>query len=251
MQSRQPTRQPDSTRVLVVEDEPVTRKRVTTFLKRNGYQVHTADKAATVPEELERFRPHVVLLDILLPDSSDFSLAARITQSADCGLIITSGFDTREDRLKGLRAGADDYLTKPCDMDELLLKVQRLAARVRQNEEIESSPRQCFRFADWLYNPDIALLKREDGTKTTLTHKEKLLLGLFLQHPRRLFSRSQLIAQLQPDDSDVYDRAIDTRISRLRKKIEVDAKYPIILKSIYGEGYVLDVDVHRVLSTSR
>jgi DNA-binding response OmpR family regulator len=240
----------DNARILVVEDEPVTRKRLVAYLRRGGYEVHSADTASQVRPELESFCPHVVLLDILLPDSSDFSLAEHIAQSADCGLIITSGFDTREDRLNGLRAGADDYLTKPCDMDELLLKVGRLAERVRQNSEAPSVCSECLRFGAWLYNPETAVLTRSDGLAITLTHKEKRLLALFLQHPKRLFTRSQLIDHLQPHDGEVYDRAIDTRISRLRKKIETDSRSPTLLKSIYGEGYVLDTEVRRVHDTA-
>jgi two-component system OmpR family response regulator len=241
---------PENNRILVVEDEPTTRRRLVAYLARGGYEVRSVTNAASALPAITDFRPHVVLLDILLPDSSDFSLAGHIARTSDCGLIITSGFDSREDRLSGLRAGADDYLTKPCDMDELLLKVSRLAERVRQVETEQAAAAACLRFAHWVYDPARAVLTDDTGQTANLTYKERQLLEIFLQHPRQLFSRSQLIARLESDDDEIFDRAIDTRISRLRKKIERNARAPTLLKSIYGEGYLLDADVRPVQNSA-
>jgi two-component system OmpR family response regulator len=243
---------PDNSRILVVEDEPTTRRRLVACLERGGYAVHSVASAAGAMPAISTFRPHVVLLDILLPDSSDFSLASHIARTSDCGLIITSGFDTREDRLNGLRAGADDYLTKPCDMDELLLKVHHLVERVRQvgTEPVPVPDPRTLRFGHWVYDPARAVLTDDHGQTMGLTYKERQLLEIFLRHPRQLFSRGQLIDRLQADDQDVFDRAIDTRISRLRKKIERNPRTPALLKSIYGEGYMLDADVRTIQDTA-
>lgn len=233
-------------RILVVEDEPITRKRLSAFLAYHGYEVKAVETASAAVDELQRFEPHVVLLDILLPDSTDFSLAEQIASKTECGLIITSSFDRREDRISGLRAGADDYLTKPCDMDELRLKVERLAARVQQSATGVSLISEHFRFGEWLFEPESSELRHNDGNIIRVTSKEKMLLELFLKHPHRLFSRSQLIESVSSSNDEIFDRAIDSSISRLRKKIELNPKVPQILKSVYGEGYILDIDVHRV-----
>jgi two-component system, OmpR family, response regulator len=236
----------DKTRVLVVEDEPITCKRLSATLKHYGYQVLAAATASAALTGLRDFAPHIVLLDILLPDSSDFSLAEQIARRNGCGLIITSAFDRREDRLSGLRAGADDYLTKPYDMDELLLKLERLADRIRRSEVPAADIREQFELDTCTFDPARSLIVRRDGRTIHLTSRERVLLGLFVTHPGRLFSRAQLIEALEPGGSDVYDRAIDSCISRLRRKIEPDPKAPEILKSIYGEGYILNSSVRRM-----
>ena len=232
----------EKTRVLIVEDEPITRKRLTATLEHYGYRVLGVDTACAAVAALDEHLPHVVLLDILLPDSSDFSLASRIAQRTDCGLIITSAFDRREDRLTGLRAGADDYLTKPYDLDELLLKVERLTARVRHLEGQPAEPRERFEVGSCTFDPDRSLIVRGDGSQVRLTNRERQLLTLLVSHPGRLFSRSQIIEALEPGGSEVYDRAIDSSISRLRRKIEPDPSFPRYLRTVRGQGYRLAGD---------
>ncbi|MBP0019269.1 MAG: response regulator transcription factor [Cyanobacteria bacterium SBLK] len=228
--------------ILIVEDEAVTRKRLQAHCDRQGY---TTEAVATKQEALDllhRDRPQIVLLDVLLPDSSDFQLATRIGEQRNCGLMIISSLGDRDHRLAGLRAGADDYLNKPVDTEELLLKIANLASRIQPKAGLS----QSFQFEGWIFAPDRGELCREYRKTVALTTKEQELLLIFVRSPRQLFSRDRLLALLSSEEDNCSDRAIDSRIARLRKKIEVNPRSPKILQSVYGGGYRFNAEVRIV-----
>ena len=163
------------------------------------------------------------------------------------GLIIISAYDDEHRRLQGLRCGADDYLSKPYNSEELLLKVARLAKRITENKASNAVLSQRLRFGSWTYDPEAMILYQSSGRMVKLSSHEKRLLTLFLNYPGRVFSRQQLLDALHPDDTaEVFDRAVDSAIARLRRRIEADPKKPKILKTIYGEGYVFDARIQRL-----
>lgn len=228
--------------ILIVEDEAVTRKRLQAHCDRQGYLTEVAASKQEALAHLQSDRPQIVLLDVLLPDSSDFQLAARIGERRNCGLIIISSLGDRDHRLQGLRVGADDYLSKPVDTEELLLKIANLASRIQP----EASLSQSFQFEGWIFAPDRCELRRETRKTVSLTAKEQELLLIFVRSPGQLFSRDRLLELLASSGSDRSDRAIDSRIARLRKKIEINSRSPKILQSVYGGGYRFNAEVRIV-----
>ncbi|MEM9544147.1 MAG: response regulator transcription factor [Cyanobacteria bacterium P01_E01_bin.42] len=228
--------------ILIVEDEAVTRKRLQAHCDRQGYATQAVASKREALDRLQCDRPQIVLLDVLLPDSSDFQLAARIGEQRNCGLIIISSLCDRDYRLQGLRAGADDYLSKPVDTEELLLKIANLASRIQPEVGLS----QSFQFEGWTFAPDRCELWRESRKIIALTAKEQELLLIFVRSPKQLFSRDRLLEILVSSEKDCSDRAIDSRIARLRKKLEVNPRSPKILQSVYGGGYRFNAEVRIV-----
>jgi len=227
--------------ILVVEDEPVARERLLAHLQNEGYHCNSA---GSVKEALTVFAeqiPDLVLLDIQLPDAADFKFAESIRQQYACGLIIVSSLSDRDDRHLGLSAGADDYICKPFDMKELLLKVKNLALRMKKNPVVELAKIQAVYFNQWCYQPGLFKLSVQSGKEISITKAEHEVLMIFLHNPNRIITRNEFVAGLLEDN--VFDRAVDSRISRLKKKLDdgSDASNPI--QSIYGSGYLFTAEV--------
>lgn len=235
--------------ILIVEDEVIARTRLNAILSRNSdYSIVLAESAAEAQRKLRTHHFDVVLLDIRLPDCDDFQLASFIGSRQDIGLIIISAINDTQSRLKGLQCGADDYLCKPYQSEELFLKVGKLIQRVSMVSDYEEKRLEKWQFGPWQYNPHSLELIRNNGEKVIkLSGQEKRLLSTFVDHPKCVFSRQQLLDVLHKDsDNEVFDRAIDSAIARLRKRIEINPKNPSILKTVYGEGYIFDTTVKRI-----
>lgn len=228
-------------RILVVEDEPVARARLVAHLVRRGVEVEAAACRAQTEEALSTFRPHLVLLDVLLPDCRDLSLARAIGSLEQIGLILITSMNARDQRLAGLRCGADDYLSKPVDIEELCLKIANLARRLG----IASECSKRYSFGPWLFDPETLSLTASEAEVRArkLTASEARLLMLFLCRPGRVLGRAQILSAMDAIEGDLSARAVDSRIYRLRRKIETDTETPPLLRSVYGAGYVLDAPV--------
>lgn len=168
-------------------------------------------------------------------------LARKMRQQTDSGLIIVTSFSDREHCLQGLQAGADDYIVKPYDMQELLLKVHNLLQRLHKDYPAPHQEVQSIHFNEWTYQPMQFKLFNDSGVELKVTKADHELLMIFLNRPNRVICREEIITVLE--DDTLYDRAIDSRISRLKKKFQIDdvAKNPI--ESIYGCGYVFNAQV--------
>ena len=227
--------------LLIVEDEPVAKERLVAHLQNKGYLCRSAGSVAETLQALKEYTPDLVLLDIQLPDAADFMLARKIRQQTDCGLIIVTSFTDREHCLQGLQAGADDYIVKPYDMQALLLKVHNLLQRLHKNYPAPQQEVQSIHFNEWTYQPMQLKLFNDSGVELKVTKADHDLLMIFLNRPNRVICREEIITVLA--DDTLYDRAIDSRISRLKKKFQSDdvAKNPI--QSIYGCGYVFNAQV--------
>jgi DNA-binding response OmpR family regulator len=226
------------TRVLVVEDEEITREWTCDLLGAAGYRTHAVADARSALAALDALRPHVVLLDLCLPDADDFSLT-RSAAGKHCGIIIVSRKRDREHRIDGLRSGADDYLTKPCDPEELLLKVERLALRIRAAPPTESAQN---RRVPWTFDTKQRVWRHPDGRVRMLSDREARLFGILCKDPGRVCSRDQLKQEVFEASDGIADRTVDSLVARLRRKLEDNPNRPRLLQSVYGRGYRLNLD---------
>ena len=229
--------------ILVVDDDAAVRELLTDYLSDNQYTVMSASNGAAARELLAEQVPHVALLDIGLPGEDGLALARFIREQYDIGIIIVSGAGDTVDRIVGLEVGADDYIGKPVDLRELRARLKSVLRRY-QRAATETAPQ-----ADLLATRRIALggaaldlesrqLFDKSGTEVALTSAEFDLLKVFVERPNRPLSRDQLMTLTRNRDWDPFDRSIDIRIARLRRKIEDDPETPRALKTVRGVGYM-------------
>jgi two-component system phosphate regulon response regulator OmpR len=227
-------------RILVVEDETDLRDAVAEYLGRNGFLVRAAADAAAARAALAEQPADVVLLDLNMPGEDGLSLARWMRAQPACpGIIMVTAASDLADRVVGLELGADDYLGKPFALRELLARVRALARRL-----LDARPKvrdqQGRRIAMGHNILDLATrrLTTQDGSEIPLTAMEFDLLAAFAERPGRVLSREQLLDLAHDKDSDPFDRSIDVRITRIRRKIEVDPAHPRIIRTVRGTGYV-------------
>jgi two-component system, OmpR family, phosphate regulon response regulator OmpR len=231
------------TQVLVVDDDPEIRELITDYLSGHGYRVTGADCADALRVALATQRPDVVLLDIGLPGEDGLSLARYLREHHDLAVIVVSGAGELVDRIIGLEVGADDYLTKPFDPRELLARIRSVLRRYQRRPAADtpaalpgdSSRRMAF--GQCVLDLDSRELLGPQGEPVPLTAAEFDLLQVFAERPNRTLSRDQLLGLTQHREWDPYDRSIDIRIARLRKKIEANPDKPRTIKTVRGVGY--------------
>jgi two-component system phosphate regulon response regulator OmpR len=227
-------------RILVVEDEADLREAVAEYLGRNGFLVRAAADAASARALLSEQAADVVLLDLNMPGEDGLSLARWLRAQPACpGIIMVTAASDLADRVVGLEIGADDYLGKPFALRELLARVRALSRRLLDARPPvrDQSGRRVAMGSNIL---DLATrrLTTQDGSEIPLTAMEFDLLAAFAERPGRVLSREQLLDLAHDKDSDPFDRSIDVRITRIRRKIEVDPAHPRIIRTVRGAGYV-------------
>ena len=218
--------------VLVVDDEAIVRDVVVRYLRRDGYETHEAATGDEAREILEAESPELVVLDVMLPGTDGLELCRWIRSRSELPVIMLTARGDETDRIVGLELGADDYVTKPFSSRELAVRVRNVLRRSRQ------SPAESERAVFGEFEVDSAAREvRRDGELLKLTAKEFDLLWFLLSHPRRVFSREQLM-----DGVWGYTNALDTgtvtvHIRRMREKIEEDPSRPRFLETVWGVGY--------------
>lgn len=229
--------------VLVVDDDSTIRELLADYLGENQYRVLLAGSAAEARELLSEDVPHVVLLDINLPGEDGLSLARFIREQYDIAILMVSGAGDTVDRIVGLEVGADDYVSKPFDLRELRARVKSVLRRY-QRETATVTPtaepltvRRVGFGAAWL-DLDSHQLFDAAGHEISITGTEFDLLKVFAERPNRPLSRDQLMTLTRNRDWDPFDRSIDIRIARLRRKIEADPENPQAIKTMRGVGYM-------------
>jgi len=235
----------DSVRVLVVDDEPDVRDTLADYLGTHGYEVVEADCGDAMRKALDAGVPDVVLLDVGLPGEDGLSLARYLREHHDVAIVMVTGAGEVVDRIVGLEVGADDYISKPFDLRELLARVKSVLRRYRgdssRSRAVEEAPARI-KVGDYELDVDARQLFDQDGGEVPLTAMEFDLLRTFAERPNRVLSRDQLLNLTCNRDWDPYDRSIDIRVARLRRKIERDPDGPRIIKTIRGHGYVFVPD---------
>jgi len=226
-------------RILVVDDDVRLRDLLSRYLTEQGFQVATLPDAGMLDRRLQRDPPHLVVLDLMLPGEDGLAVCRRLRGAGEMVPIImltAKGEDV--DRIVGLEMGADDYLPKPFNPRELVARIH--AVLRRQTERLApGAPTPAGRIAFGPFELDTAARTLADGTRTIhLTTGEFALVSVFAQHPRQPLAREKLMLLARGRDHDLFDRAIDVQVSRLRKLIEPDPANPRYIQTVWGFGYV-------------
>jgi two-component system OmpR family response regulator len=233
--------------VLVVDDDLAVRQLVSEYLAQNDFRV---SEAASGAELMGAFRAQVVdlvLLDLRLPGEDGMQLLRQLRTESQLPVIILTGRAEEADRVMGLESGADDYLTKPFSPRELLARIRTVLRRTHAGQEIHGAPVcRAYRLSGWELNLRTRKLSARDGREVALSNGEFNLLAALLATANRVVTRDQLIEMSRRYDNEVYDRAIDVQILRLRRKIESNPAQPQIIVTERGAGYRLGVAVEAV-----
>lgn len=236
-----------STLILVVDDDPDLRRLIGDFLTGHGYRVEVAENSAAMRRAIERERPDLVILDVMMPGEDGLSAARRLVTENGPPVIMLSALGSDTDRIIGLEVGADDYLPKPCNPRELLARVRAVLRRRSQpatDAGVAESPLARFEFGGWRLDVMRRELRDPAGTFINLSDGEFALLRTFVEHPQRVLSRDQLLDITRGRNVEVYDRAIDSQISRLRRKLNERGDAELI-RTVRNEGYMLMAKVTR------
>lgn len=233
-----------SYRVLVVDDEAVIRARLKGYFEKEGYQVLEAQDGEQMWYEFDRQHIDLVMLDINLPGTDGLSLARELRSRSAVGIILVTGRDETIDKIVGLEMGADDYVTKPFELRELLVRVKNLLWRISlvQKAITDSSTQadpndNIIAFNDYVLELNSRQLTC-NGEKIKLTKAEFELLTAFSLHPQQVLSRDRLMQQTSHRNQDVNDRTIDVIIRRLRNKLSSE-----LFVTVHGEGYLFAAKV--------
>jgi two-component system phosphate regulon response regulator OmpR len=233
---------PTSHRVLVVDDDPALRELLCDYLGASGFVVDVADGGDQMRHRMAAAAPDVLVLDVMLPSEDGLSLARSLRRSSTVPILMLSARGEEIDRVVGLEVGADDYLAKPFSPRELLARLRALLRRagVRQDEAGRAAlAKGQFAFGPYVVDDAARRLLRGDVEVPT-TGGEFELLSIFVKHPNRVLSRDELIGWLKGYERDAFDRSVDVRVTRLRRKIEVDPVHPQYIRTVRGEGYLFN-----------
>ncbi|MBV0891231.1 response regulator transcription factor [Paracoccus sp. Z118] len=226
----------DAPLIAILDDEPEIRRLLASALEDAGFRTASFARATEFEAALRRMTPDACLIDLGLPDRDGLALVHRLATQSGTAIIIISGRAQVQDRVTGLELGADDYVTKPFDPAEVVARIRaRLRKPAREAVRTES---QRARFSGWTADFDRYTVTSPDGGEAPLSHAESEMLRMFLDSPRRLVTRAQMLEQLGGTAGDSFDRAMDVRVSRLRTKLGEDTKNPRLIKTIYGAGYI-------------
>ncbi len=230
----------DAAHLLVVDDDQRIRDLLKKFLARNGYLVSVARDAAHASRLLESLAFDMLIVDVMMPGEDGVSFTRRIRDQADAPIMLLTARSETDERITGLEAGADDYLAKPFEPRELLLRVGAILRRATPPVPPAEAPKSLV-LGETSYDLLRGELKRgEDAVRLTST--EQALMRVFSRQPNEPVSRMRLAEELGGASGDVQERAVDVQITRLRRKIERDPKNPRYLQTVRGAGYMLTPD---------
>lgn len=227
--------------IVVVDDEEGIRSTLEEYLELHGYRVSTAPDGRALRALVERESFELAILDIAMPGEDGLSLARFLREHSDVGIIMLTASADVVDRIVGLEMGADDYLAKPVDLRELLARVKAVLRRARLAAGDAPGADGAIAgvaFGDCRLNTESHKLHDADGGEIPITAMEFDLLKAFADHPGRVLSRDQLLNLAHNRDGEPYDRSIDIRIARIRRKVECDPTKPQVIKTVRGAGYM-------------
>jgi two-component system OmpR family response regulator len=228
--------------ILIVDDDREIRELLASYLSKNGMQTSTAANGRQMRAALEENAIDLVVLDLMLPGEDGLLLCRELRAGKwrAVPVLMLTALNEETERIVGLEMGADDYVAKPFSSRELLARIRAVLRRVRmlppglQPSEVV----QLLRFGDWQLDTAARHLLDASGTMVALSGAEYRLLRVFLDHPQRVLTRDQLLNLTQGRESDQFDRSIDLLVSRLRQRLQDDAREPRYIKTLRSEGYI-------------
>lgn len=224
----------DAPHLLLVDDDTRIRTLLRRFLSENGFRITTAATAAEARRRLEGLAFDMLILDVMMPGESGLELAAGLRTGSEVPILMLTARSDASDRIAGLEAGADDYLVKPFEPRELLLRIRAI---LRRHTSAEAPVPADIRFGPFVYDATRRELRRGDEP-VRLTDREKEILAIFADKPNETVPRVEIVG----DDSGLGERTVDVQINRLRRKIETDPGNPLYLQTVRGIGYRLVCD---------
>ena len=227
--------------LLIVEDDRAISEMVAEYLAGNGYEVHQAESGSDMRQAIERNLPDIVLLDVRLPGEDGLTLARFLRERYDVGIIMVTGAAELVDRVVGLEVGADDYVTKPFDPRELLARIKSVMRRLQsQPPSRQSTLVASARIAIGRCVLDFAShrLLQPDGQEVSITSMEYDLLKVFAERPNKVLTRDEILTLTKNREREPFDRSIDIRIARLRRKVEANPQEPQAIRTVRGAGYM-------------
>ena len=229
-------------KILLVDDDPELRQLLATYLGRHGLDVLLLPDTRQLDAYLERYQPHLVVLDLMMPGEDGLAACRRLRGRGETvPVIMLTSRDEPVDRVVGLEMGADDYVGKPFDPRELVARIEAVLRRGAQPAAAPVVHGGVYRFGDWAFDRATRQLER-NGEAVALTSGEFALLNALVNNAGRPMKRERLLELTRGDDSESFDRAIDVQIHRLRRLIEADPAQPRYLQTVWGVGYVFVPD---------
>jgi DNA-binding response OmpR family regulator len=234
--------------IVVVDDEQPAREMVGDYLRMHGFSVSLCDGGASLRDTIGQQMPDLIVLDLNMPEEDGLSIIRDLKQHTTIPVIMLTATASAIDRVVGLELGADDYLAKPCELRELLARIRSVLRRSGAGQQPAAQPaaapaapapdRARVRFGTKWLDHDAQALRDDEGNEHPLTASEYGLLKVFAANPKRVLSRDRLLELANARDADAFDRAIDLRIMRIRRKIEPDPARPSVIRTVRGGGYL-------------
>ena len=227
--------------IFVIEDELSIARLVQSVLVEFGFEVECFHTGASALRRLAVRRPDLCITDLGLPDMDGMQVVRQLQEGTPCAVLILTGRNDVTDRVLGLELGADDYIVKPFEPRELVARVRSILRRYQRSATAEvTTERNIASFSGWTFDGNRHTLTAPDGREIGLSAAEAGLLATLLRRPNKILSREQLLGER---DVDPFDRSIDVRISRLRRKLDDDPQNPKLIKTVYGAGYLFAAQV--------
>jgi two-component system OmpR family response regulator len=233
--------------IIIVDDEAPAREMVGDYLKMHGFAVTLCDGGKSLRAEIETGVPDLVVLDLNMPEEDGLSIIRDLKSRTNVPVIMLTATASPIDRVVGLELGADDYIAKPCELRELMARIRsvlrrstpvKAAAPAADATPSKADTDHLVRFGTKWLDLQAQVLRDDEGNEHPLTASEFGLLKVFAANPKRVLSRERLLELANARDSEAFDRAVDLRIMRIRRKIEPDPTKPAVIRTIRGGGYL-------------
>jgi len=235
--------------ILIVDDDSEIRDLLSRFLSKHDFRVTTAKDGRDMQQALKDWKIDLIVLDLMMPGDDGLTLCRQVRADSDIPIIMLTAMGEDVDRIIGLEVGADDYIAKPFNPRELSARIKAVLRRASAPPlpaviPVNEDSGEVIKFEDFFLETATRTL-RKNGEDIVLTAGEYELLVAFVEHPRRVLNRDQLLDMARGRAAIPFDRAIDVQVGRLRKKIEPDAKIPTLIKTVRGGGYMFTPEVIR------
>ena len=232
--------------ILVVDDHREIRELVSRALVREGFRVSVATDGREMRKVMADARIDLIILDLMLPGEDGLTLCRALRAESNIPIIMLTAKGDEIDRVVGLEVGADDYIPKPFGSRKLIARIRAVLRRTRNDDAPDRTNRSAgYRFDRWWLDTGARELLREDGVTVPLSTGEYDLLLALVERPQRVLSRDQLLDLARGRATSAFDRSIDTQVSRLRKKLELNPNEPTIIKTVWGGGYLFAPETSR------